>query len=249
MQITSPDTGTLSTGNHANQSPAAENKPKTTAPAILSSKRQLQVAMLLRNDMVGQQHLATRLYQEFQAMKTYGKEPESLESILPLFQSALAEYPVEKIMRALDIHASRSQEFPTRFDIVSLIKRNGKPPLSQAMYVTISKKDGEDRTASDWQYMRDYEAEQHEESCEFSDAMASEANTAENSRLRKEIWSLRDEVKRLGDMLHEERRRNGLERPKPTLQAKINATVDAMRKAGAPEADIEAFMKSEEVAA
>jgi hypothetical protein len=31
--------------------------------------------------------------------------------------------------------------------------------------------------------------------------------------------------------------------PSPSLQQKINATADAMRKAGAPEADIEAFMK------
>jgi len=182
-------------------------------------------------------------------MKTYGKEPESLESILPLFQSALADYPIDRIMLALDIHASRSQEFPTRFDIVSLIKRNGKPPLSQVMYIAISRKDGEDRTASDWQYMRDYEDEQQEESSEFSDARASEANTTENSRLRKEVWSLREEVKRLGDLLHEERKRNGLERPKPSLQEKISATVEAMRKAGAPEVDIEAFMKSEGVAA
>jgi chromosome condensin MukBEF MukE localization factor len=178
-------------------------------------------------------------------MKTYGKEPESLESILPLFQSALAEYPIEKITRALDIHASRSQEFPTRFDIVSLIKRNGKPPLSEAMYITISKKYGEDRTASEWQYVREFEAEQHEQSCELSDAMANEANAIENAQLRKEILSLGDEVKRLGNLLHEERKRNGLDRPKPTLQEKINATVDAMRKGGAPEADIEAFMKAE----
>lgn len=37
----------------------------------------------------------------------------------------------------------------------------------------------------------------------------------------------------------------GPEPPSPSAQDKINATVDAMRKAGAPEADVEAFLKSQ----
>ena len=113
------------------------------------------------------------------------------------------------------------------------------------MYIAITRKSGEDRTASDWQYMREYEAEHREEWPGFSDPEKDDGIAAENARLHKEVLALRTEVQRLTQMLHEERKRNGLEKPKPSLQEKIDATVEAMRKSGANEADIEEFKKGQ----
>lgn len=80
---------------------------------------------------------------------------------------------------------------------------------------------------------------------DVDDEQAEAARLAETNRLRQQNMELRLEVERLGKLLHEERKRSGLEKPKPSLQEKIAATAEAMCRAGAPEADIEAFMASE----
>jgi hypothetical protein len=219
-----------------------EVKPTELKPQSCAPQSQ---AVTLHSDSQGKQELATMLYQCFQGLKVWGKDPDSLEGAVALFQMTLAGYPMEKIRKGFKIHLSRSGEMPTPADIVGLIKRNGKPPLSQAMYIAISKKDGEDRTDADWQYIREYEADQREGFSEMSDPVKDEATAIENSRLRKELMYLCDEVKRLADLLHAERKRNGLEKAKPTLQAKIDATIEAMREGGASEADIDEFRKGQ----
>lgn len=150
----------------------------------------------------GQKQLAKRLYDEFHAMKTYGKEPESLQSIIPLFATALAKYPIDLVMKAFDTHAARCQEFPTRFDIVNLIERNGKPPMSKELYINISKKSPEFRNANEWEYMREYEKQQRGDDWETSYAEDSKANlVADNERLRKLNGELKAEIKRLNALV------------------------------------------------
>lgn len=97
------------------------------------------------------------LYQCFQALKLYGKEPETLEATVSMFQMVLADYPPEAIRKAFANYLKRHNEMPAPADIASLIERNGKPPLDRAVYVSISKKPAEDRTSTEWAYMRDYE--------------------------------------------------------------------------------------------
>jgi hypothetical protein len=189
------------------------------------------------------------LYQCFQGLKVWGKDPDSLEGAVALFQVTLADFPMDKIRTAFTLHLARSSEMPTPADIIGLIRRSGRPLLSHAMYVAISRKNGEDRTSEDWKFIRDYEAEQREGFSDGADAVKEDATLTENSVLRKEVLSLRDEVKRLGDLLHEERKRNGIEKPKPSLQEKISATVEVMRKSGAPEADVSEFLKTSGAAA
>lgn len=181
----------------------------------------------------------------FTLQKLYGREPESYKAINGLFHTILASQPAEKVTKAFESWLERSQEFPTPADIINLIKRNGKPPLSEAQFIAISRKDGEDRTDAEWQYLRDYQAERDSGWNDGSDERTTSATLQENIRLRKEVMSLRDEVKRLGELLHAERKRNGLEKPKPSLQEKIAATIEAMRKGGASEADIEEFRKGQ----
>lgn len=193
----------------------------------------------------GKKALATELYRRFHAMKTYGKEPESLGSIVEIFTTDLAEYPAETILLAIKTHSKRSQEFPTVADIVGLIHRNGRPPLSRETYIGISKKDGEARTPDEWRYLRDYEAEQHGEEwgTEHRDQRQEAADRAELERLRWDVEALRDENRRLATLLHEARMSKGLERPKPSLEQQIQQTVTAMRQGGASEADVEEFLR------
>lgn len=199
----------------------------------------------LRDDTEAQGRLNSYLLGCFSVQKMYGREPESMGAVTQVFHSVLGKYPARNTLRAFELWMERSPEFPTPADIIGLIKRNGLPPLSQAMYIAISKKDGEDRTTADWQYMRDYEAEQREGFIDVHDPVKEEATATENSRLRKEVMTLRGEVAKLAELLHEERKKNGLEKPKPNLQEKITATIEAMRKAGCPEADIEEFRKGQ----
>jgi hypothetical protein len=56
-------------------------------------------------------------------MKTYGKEPESLDSIIDLFSETLSEFSWDEINIAMTQHAKASPEFPTPAEIVLLIKQ------------------------------------------------------------------------------------------------------------------------------
>jgi len=228
---------------------AAVESTRQTAQKPQSFVQPLQEVTPLKQDTRGKQELAAMLYQCFQGLKVWGKEPESLEGAVRLFELALADYPMDVIRKAFSVYLKRSNEMPGTGDIVGIIKRKGRMPLAKEVYVTISKKDVEYRTADEQEYMREYLSSYMEAGWDgVEDEQAEASRQAENNRLRKENMELRWEVKRLNDALHAERRRNGLEKPKPGLQEKISATVEAMRKAGAPEADIEAFLKADGVA-
>lgn len=179
----------------------------------------------------------------FVIQKVYGRQPENVEVINQAFHSVLGKYPANSVIRAFELWLERSQEFPTPADIVGLIKRNGKPPFSQARYVAIQKKDGEHRTPEDWQYLREYEAAQSEEFDGPRDTPYVEEVNRENQRLRAELTNLRRENKRLTALLHDTRAAKGFERPAPTVEEKVRATISAMRSFGASEEDVELFAR------
>ena len=93
----------------------------------------------------------------FDALKTYGKEPEQLDSVKKLMHFALADYPWEKIREALAFYFRNNTDFPAPADIVQIIERGNKPPFDKAVYVNITKKRGDERTSEEWKYMREYE--------------------------------------------------------------------------------------------
>jgi hypothetical protein len=183
----------------------------------------------------------------FLLQKIYGKQPENILAINQLFHTLLGKYESAHVVRAFELWLERSQEFPTPADIIGLIKRKGKQPLSRETYIAISKKDPELRDASDWQFLREYEAEQREEASGFEDEVKETATLQENVRLREEVKSLKAEVSRLADLLHQTRIAKGLEPVAPTRAQKVAATVEAMRAGGASEEDIAAFEASEGV--
>ena len=97
------------------------------------------------------------LFQCFQSLKLYGREPEALEALVSMFQMVLHDYTMDQIRQAFALHLKRSNEMPTPADIANIIERGGKPPFERAVYVAIGKRDPVTRTSDEWAYMRDYE--------------------------------------------------------------------------------------------
>jgi hypothetical protein len=202
------------------------------------------VALLLRDDPTAKQELSTKLYRDFHALKTYGKEPESLQGIISLFTEVLSGFTPDKINAAFKTHAERSAEFPTPADIVGLIRRNGRPPIKESDVIAIRKKDGQDRTLKEWKMLREWDAEQQEGWRDDDDQVKGEASQQENTRLRQEIITLKGENGRLKELLSKARQEKGIETPVLTVQQKVVATIQAMRLGGANEADVESFASS-----
>lgn len=131
------------------------NLTKQTVLERPSSARPKPLA--LRESQESQQQMANLIFQCFQVLKLYGKEPEALESINAMFQFVLGDYPMEKISSAMSYYLKFSNEMPTPADIATIIERGNKPMFRESVYVTISKKKGEDRSGAEWEYLRDYE--------------------------------------------------------------------------------------------
>jgi hypothetical protein len=97
------------------------------------------------------------VFQCFQSLRTYGKEPEQLGAVNGMFQMVLAEYPYDKIKGAFSYFLRHNNEMPTPADIVNIIERGGKPPLERSVYVSIQKKPKDERSSDEWAYCREYE--------------------------------------------------------------------------------------------
>lgn len=133
------------------------SRPKPTAPKPPSCAQQSQ-AVTLRQDQAGRKEVATIIYQCFQSLKLYGKEPEALEATVAMFQMVLADYPIERVRQGFAFYLRHNSEMPTPADIANIIDRGNKPPFDRSVYVALSRKDAEFRSAEEWQYIRDYEA-------------------------------------------------------------------------------------------
>ena len=136
---------------------AALDRANRSVQKPQSGERQLPVVTLGRSPQA-KQELATMLFQCFQSLKLYGREPEALEALVSMFQMVLHDYNMDQIRQAFALHLKRSNEMPTPADIAGIIDRGGKPPLERAVYVAIGKRDAARRTSEEWAYMRDYEA-------------------------------------------------------------------------------------------
>ena len=210
----------------------------------LTSQSKPQNALALAGNSEAQSKLDRLILGCYTVQKLYGRDPGSIESVNEVFHSTLSRFPAEYVLKAFTIWIERSQEFPTPADIITLIKRKGKPPLSREIYVGISKKDGEDRTAEDWQYMRDYEADQKGEDSDFDDPVKADNFQQENIRLRQQMMQMQSDMQRLKQLLQETRVAKGIEPPKQSEQDKITKTVNYMQEVGAPQEDIDAFIAS-----
>ena len=111
----------------------------------------------ISEDSQGRVALALMLQQCFQALNLFGKEPEQIEAAINIHQMVLAPFSIDQIRTAFSKWLETHDTFPAPANIVSLIRRGGRPPLSEAVYVSISKKPADQRTKDDWRYLSDYE--------------------------------------------------------------------------------------------
>jgi hypothetical protein len=79
------------------------------------------VGLCLSEDIEGQKSLVVMLSNCFDALKSYGKEPEQLEGIVRLFKVVLGRYTWESIESAFLSHLSSSEDMPTPANIVAFI--------------------------------------------------------------------------------------------------------------------------------
>lgn len=114
-------------------------------------------AVTLLESNEAKQKLTAMLTQCFQSLKVYGKEPEQFEGVVSMFNMVLADYSIEQIYAAFKFYLKHNSEMPAPADIANIIERGNRPALDRSVYISISKKDGCDRTEDDWQYLRDYE--------------------------------------------------------------------------------------------
>lgn len=71
--------------------------------------------------------MAAILFQCFQALKLYGKEPEALEGTVAMFQLVLADYSIEQIRDGFAQYLKRNSEMPAPADIVNIIDPPREP--------------------------------------------------------------------------------------------------------------------------
>ena len=112
----------------------------------------------IKDDQAGRKRLTEVIEMAYNGLKVYGKEPEQLGDARKLFQFVLADFNITQIREAFSYYFKNYSEFPAPADIANIIQRGNKPPFDRAVYVTISKKQPEDRSSGEWEYMRDYEA-------------------------------------------------------------------------------------------
>lgn len=120
-------------------------------------KAQEKSSLPMKADPQGKKRIGEAISLFHDALKTYGKEPDQMEAVVKLFNFALADYPVDKIIDAMAYYVRNYTDFPAPADIVQIIERGNKPPFSPAVYTTISKKHPSDRSSEEWAYMRQYE--------------------------------------------------------------------------------------------
>lgn len=150
---------------------------------------------LLKNNGDARKNIALELYQRYAASKTYGKDPEALESIISTYIKDLGDYQACHVMEAIKIHARNSQEYPTISDIVGIIRRRGRKPIPREVYISKQKIDPENRTQKDWDVIAAYEMQQDDEveSHVFFDQISAIERQNESNNLRKKIIDLQKE--------------------------------------------------------
>lgn len=198
---------------------------------------------VLSENKQAQERLDSLIAGCFTLQRLYGKSPESAENmatITNLFHGMLSKFPANQVLLAFEIWMQRSQQFPTPADIISIIKRRGKPPLKESDIIAIRKKNGEDRTRAEWKTLEEWEEQQNESHSEFEES--GEKYRLLFEQARKESHELKAEIRRLNELVRGLRAAKGLEPPKQTTQDKINKTIQFMRESGAPEQDIEEFL-------
>lgn len=113
--------------------------------------------MTLRNNRDARKQLGQSVSFLYNTLDHYGKEPEQIEDVVKFWAHKLRDFTWEQVSAALHYYTDHYGNFPTPNKIREIIVRGNKPPFSEAVYVSISKKAAHERSTAEWEYMRDYE--------------------------------------------------------------------------------------------
>ena len=115
--------------------------------------------MLLSQNSEDRKKLTRLVTMCFQSLKTYGKEPEQLESLVALFQMKLARFPYRKVRFGFDEYLETGEEMPTPASIIKIID----PPEPERVWCATAfidikrrKREGQYITLREEQYCEDF---------------------------------------------------------------------------------------------
>lgn len=130
--------------------------PRPLQSQKISSAAELPKEPPLKDDPQGQDQLTDMLAQCYSLLKKYGEKAEQTELRDQGFQWLLGQYPISQIKEAFKKFMLTAREIPVPADILAILDPTTQP-LSEAVYIRISRKAPEDRDWQDYEYMRAYE--------------------------------------------------------------------------------------------
>lgn len=96
------------------------------------------------------------LAQTYASLKKYGESADTTEMRDMMFQEILGDYPMAIVRAAFLQYLKTAHEIPVPADILAIVDP-ATQPLSEAVYIRISRKDPHERDSMDWDYLRAYE--------------------------------------------------------------------------------------------
>lgn len=132
--------------------PLPLKSPSRSLPAVMPKPR-------IRDNLQAKNQLSRLLSQTYAALKKYGENADTTEMRDAMFQEILGDYDIADVEKAFLQYLKTSREVPIPADILAIIDPQTQP-LSEAVYIRISRKEPCDRDAAEWEYLRQFEAEQ-----------------------------------------------------------------------------------------
>lgn len=113
----------------------------------------------MNDDEIARKKLSALLLICFDALDTYGKEPEQLANVVKTFELVLGRFRFDQIERAFAVYLERNTQMPKPADIVNIIE----PPAAKrkwcgATFLDIKRRmrEGQFITKDERQYCDDY---------------------------------------------------------------------------------------------
>jgi len=130
--------------NQPQNSTLIQRKKKTDAKVLADDKESLKELCLLIDKCHALQKSYINSYEELNKRKKY---------FIELFQDDAAH----AVLGAFRLHLENSKAFPMPCDIRAIIQRNGRKPLSSAVYVGLQKRAQSGLTTEEREYIHEYE--------------------------------------------------------------------------------------------
>jgi len=201
-----------------------------------------QSTICLSDNPEGKLKLRNKFKELAAGQKMWGKSPDDVAGAVATIEARLGHLPAEVVSKAVDRHYGFSNEFPSPSDLIGWIRRRGRPPFERAIFVDISKKNYQDRTADEREYYNDYKADRMDNdiSIMVGDPHKYSSMIQDSERMRRELAGLRGEISRLDELLKDAR--DSITKPRFTIEHRVGATAINMRRSGATDEAVASFI-------